>query len=1453
MSQDSNTPPNPPSNQNLVPAGQYRGQDLSGLTAFSLSLSECDFTQSELTQANFSQSDLKDAQFDAARLRASQFVGAILHRVSARLADFENANCSNADFLQANLTSAVFFNANLQNASLRNAHLQHADLRDANLFNADLSHTVLDGADLAGANIEGAQLNHIKAKGARIHGLQCTPEQRTILLAAGAYEGLPPLFARIQSNSESLIRRISTLFKADTTESDGTGTEEDTVDTKIDLLSQWQQQFKEWQERQKNLKLRREEEEESWRAKQEADRLKHLQRRLDKENKRRAEKEKEDRLNRQKKAIKKQTKARKQQMARLNRELRRIRNQSRSSPIFNRLQSNQFDPTTDAKAIALKKASDDAYQAAESAYEHETDLQGSILDHPDAPRHQEMLEAAETQTRQKAQMAIAAETAYFDYLEAQKAMFAEAAIEASEQEKERQRQAERIAQEQAVAAAVLREEAEQRARLKIQNFIFQSEKKQSALNNAEHIAKRSREQIRAAKAAERAERLRQETELKRYQAEQSRFDAQVRDNIPDTDSPVPNSLLKDLDSLLNEQASQLKTLSDANATVSKEGILSPSISDLFEKANENLEKPEARRNKSDAENQDFIDPSDTEPHVPTLFARSIEASAASLSSSEDQRLSSQIGESNQSESNKRSQDRLKALLNEYAQTSEIDMDKHSSSSPEEHQISQEELPPDPNQSLPEINESQNEIEVPFNLPEGINELESRTQSNEDTPPIETDDTNSDSATLLKWADYNTAFLLNSKEWALISAADSHLKTQIDQLSQSNHLEDLKEILSQNDRSAPELDLYRLFQIPKETDSPFQPQDAPEETLNDNIGLQEQSNFDTSASDMATNSESLDIINPNTLLPETPLDIFDKIEQSFEEEQIEAPDFTNLAYLLLESNQLQQRLIDELNETQAQFEQKKIEAEREKAQEADARKAVELAQKALDTQRKLLNKEAESQSEYLKRQRSLIEQQAKLEALSEAEEQKKLDKLKAAQKALDDANLAKERQEKRVVEAQKNAYERLRSLQNAEINRNRALKDAEIAAQKHREAQLRLQSETELRRQKEDKARAKAALEAQQQAKQRVSLTLNKLALEQQKRTSAEAKALQAAEAVKRALEAERAAKQALEAERIELETKEARLKQEEERRLAEAKLALQRQEAEQQAALKRLSDTLFAEAEAQEDAEAQQKARREAEARTRALEAQQQLERETAIAKQKQETEALAKQKLEAKAEAEARKSKAESLAELRQKSLLQQQRAAQAAELVARQTKIEMAAKAAAERAELERKEVEARLELLTKRLYDRQTARDQRLENRTEAYYLEQSEANRSALLQRLESNSIESSELNPVATLPSMESPFQKKWYKSTDFLARYSPNLANRLDTLKEDLETRFAQRKSAAYRERERQEYENRIAKAERERVEHNARINRLRGLQASAEREAEQALIAAQKEALQKA
>jgi uncharacterized protein YjbI with pentapeptide repeats len=151
---------------------------------------------------------------------------------------------------------------------------------------------------------------------------------------------------------------------------------------------------------------------------------------------------------------------------------------------------------------------------------------------------------------------------------------------------------------------------------------------------------------------------------------------------------------------------------------------------------------------------------------------------------------------------------------------------------------------------------------------------------------------------------------------------------------------------------------------------------------------------------------------------------------------------------------------------------------------------------------------------------------------------------------------------------------------------------------------------------------------------------------------------------------------------------------------------------------------------------------------------------------------------------------------------------------------------------------------------LSTRQQEREERLTRREEELARLRADIAKDMALERMESaeemaeeelqkeRALALERIEQAAKLQSDNSA-QNLWYQGTDRIARLSPPLATRLDAIKEGIEESFASRRAAAVRERERQKREAQGAIEQRRKQEHKERIQRL---QIMRKREEERAL-----------
>lgn len=163
----------------LIPGGDLKNADLSGIfiekaELMSIDLTEADLTGADIQEANLLgakliKTNLKEANLSKANLSRAKLMGAHLTDASlikAKLveANLTGANLNEADLTDAFLDGAILRGARLIGTNIQEARLVEANLRDAKLMGANLKKTNLEGADLRGANLTGANL-----EGANFH------------------------------------------------------------------------------------------------------------------------------------------------------------------------------------------------------------------------------------------------------------------------------------------------------------------------------------------------------------------------------------------------------------------------------------------------------------------------------------------------------------------------------------------------------------------------------------------------------------------------------------------------------------------------------------------------------------------------------------------------------------------------------------------------------------------------------------------------------------------------------------------------------------------------------------------------------------------------------------------------------------------------------------------------------------------------------------------------------------------------------------------------------------------------------------------------------------------------------------------------------------------------------------------------------------------------------------
>jgi len=175
------------------------GADLRGL----------DLCRTDLLDADLSRADLSDARLHGARLRRADLTSARLVGVRAADLDLEGAHLPGAELRDASLVGCVLLDADLRGARLDGVDLRRADLRGVDLRGATLSGVDLTGADLAGARLDDTVFTEVRARGCRLSRVKGLGEEtRAELLAAGAYEGLPPWAAAIARTARRAQQRL---------------------------------------------------------------------------------------------------------------------------------------------------------------------------------------------------------------------------------------------------------------------------------------------------------------------------------------------------------------------------------------------------------------------------------------------------------------------------------------------------------------------------------------------------------------------------------------------------------------------------------------------------------------------------------------------------------------------------------------------------------------------------------------------------------------------------------------------------------------------------------------------------------------------------------------------------------------------------------------------------------------------------------------------------------------------------------------------------------------------------------------------------------------------------------------------------------------------------------------------------------------------------------------------
>ncbi len=115
--------------------------------------SRCCFSQAQGDESIWEAATLTEADFSYSQMKAANFLKATLQRAKLNAAEM-----SNARFMRANLSEAELRDANLFKGSFERADLGGADLRGANLYAVEFLDAELDGALLAGANVKMSKL-----------------------------------------------------------------------------------------------------------------------------------------------------------------------------------------------------------------------------------------------------------------------------------------------------------------------------------------------------------------------------------------------------------------------------------------------------------------------------------------------------------------------------------------------------------------------------------------------------------------------------------------------------------------------------------------------------------------------------------------------------------------------------------------------------------------------------------------------------------------------------------------------------------------------------------------------------------------------------------------------------------------------------------------------------------------------------------------------------------------------------------------------------------------------------------------------------------------------------------------------------------------------------------------------------------------------------------------------
>jgi len=189
----------PPERGGQLTRARLGGADLRGL----------DLCRTELLDADLARADLSEARLHGARLRRADLTSARLVGVRAVDLDLEAARLPGAELRDTSLVGCVLLDADLRGARLDGVDLRRADLRGADLRGATLSGVDLTGADLAGAHLDEAVITEVRARGCRLSRVKgLSEETRAELVAAGAYEGLPPWAAAIARAANRAQQRL---------------------------------------------------------------------------------------------------------------------------------------------------------------------------------------------------------------------------------------------------------------------------------------------------------------------------------------------------------------------------------------------------------------------------------------------------------------------------------------------------------------------------------------------------------------------------------------------------------------------------------------------------------------------------------------------------------------------------------------------------------------------------------------------------------------------------------------------------------------------------------------------------------------------------------------------------------------------------------------------------------------------------------------------------------------------------------------------------------------------------------------------------------------------------------------------------------------------------------------------------------------------------------------------